>query len=97
MLNEEGVSVPAWITFSCRNGAETSRGEPIADAVAIANKYDNIIATGINCTAPKFISSLLKASRGVLRNPKRFIVYPNKGGIWDNDARSFVPDPEEGM
>jgi homocysteine S-methyltransferase len=97
MLVEEAITVPAWISFSCCDGKHTSRGEPVEEAMAAIARFDGIIAAGINCTSPKYITSLVPLAKKGLPKDRRLIVYPNKGGIWDNEARSFVPDPDEGM
>ena len=69
----------AWLSFSCRDGACVSHGEPFGECAALADTSDQIIAVGINCTAPQHINSLLEAARDV-RTP--LAVYPNSGEHW---------------
>ena len=73
--------VPAWLTFSAADGARINGGDPIEDAVAIANSLPSIAAVGINCTAPEFITELSTRIRAVTDLP--VVAYPNAGGAWD--------------
>lgn len=69
----------AWLSFSCRDGACVSHGESFADCAALADATEQIIAVGINCTAPQYINTLLESARDV-RTP--LVVYPNSGEHW---------------
>jgi homocysteine S-methyltransferase len=85
----DGVDVPAWLSFSCRDGASTSAGEPIADAMAVGI-HPRVVAVGVNCTAPRFLPPLLAAARGIASVPR--IAYPNGGDRWDASARRWMAD-----
>jgi len=80
-LLEEFPALPAWISFSCRDGERNCEGERIADSVARLNEYPQIVAVGINCTAPQYIAPLLRHMRG--RTDKPLLVYPNSGEHYD--------------
>jgi len=69
----------AWLSFSCRDGASVSHGESFAECAALTDASDQIVAVGVNCTAPQHVSSLLQSARG-LRTP--LVVYPNSGEHW---------------
>ena len=75
---EDGT--PAWLTFSCRDGERIGDGTLFVEAVEVALACPRVIAVGVNCTAPRFVSALL-ASVGAL--PKPLVVYPNSGESWD--------------
>ncbi len=83
------VDVPAWLSYSCRDGASTSAGEPIADAMALGG-HPQIVAVGVNCTAPRYLPALLAAARGA--TDRRRVAYPNGGDRWDPRARRWVAD-----
>ncbi len=85
----EKVAIPAWLSYSCRDGASTSAGEPIAEAIAVGN-HPGIVALGVNCTAPRHLPSLLGAAREVTERP--LIAYPNGGDRWDPVARRWIAD-----
>lgn len=69
----------AWLSFSCRDGARVCHGESFADCAALAEVTEQIVAVGVNCTAPEHIDSLLQSVRS-LHTPR--VVYPNSGEQW---------------
>jgi len=69
----------AWLSFSCRDGERVSHGERFADCAALADTSGQVVAVGINCTAPQYVSGLLETARDV-RTP--LVVYPNSGEHW---------------
>ena len=85
----DDVDVPAWLSYSCRDGATTSAGEPIADAMVIGD-HPRIVAIGVNCTAPRHLPALLTAARAATDRP--LIAYPNGGDRWDPAERRWVAD-----
>lgn len=85
----DDMEVPAWLSYSCRDGSTTSAGEPIAAAVALG-KHPRIVAVGVNCTAPRHMPALLAAAHEATDRP--LIAYPNGGDRWDAGARRWVAD-----
>ena len=83
------VSIPAWLSFSCRDAATTSAGEPIADAMALGD-HPRLVAVGVNCTAPRHLPALLAAAAEATERPR--IAYPNGGDRWDATKRRWVAD-----
>lgn len=71
----------AWISFSCRDGAHTCQGDAFGDAVAALDDCPQVVAVGINCTAPAHVPALLAAAQGRTRKP--LLVYPNSGEQYD--------------
>ena len=69
----------AWLSFSCGDGQHVSHGERFADCAALADASDQVVAVGINCTAPQHVSELLESARDV-HTP--LVVYPNSGEHW---------------
>jgi homocysteine S-methyltransferase len=69
----------AWLSFSCKDEEHVCHGESFAECAALAEISDQIIAVGINCTAPQFVVPLLE-SAGTVSKP--LIVYPNSGEDW---------------
>jgi homocysteine S-methyltransferase len=78
LLNDYPAT-PAWLSFSCRDGAHVSHGEPFAECAALADEATQIIAVGINCTPPQYVSALLE-SASAIHTP--LVVYPNSGEHW---------------
>ncbi len=61
LLRTEGFGIPSWISFSCRDESTISHGESFArEAVPLAGEADAVVAVGLNCTAPRFVTPLLK-------------------------------------
>ena len=85
------VDVPAWLSFSCRDDASTSAGEPIIAAVALGG-HPGIIAVGVNCTAPRYMPALLEAAHEATDRP--LIAYPNGGDRWGSATRGSVADAD---
>jgi homocysteine S-methyltransferase len=69
----------AWMSFSCRDGEQVSHGESLAACAKWVDQNDQIVAVGVNCTTPEFISDLLDSVSG-LSTP--LVVYPNSGETW---------------
>lgn len=86
-LLREFTGTYAWLSFSCRDGSQLCHGEPFLEAVQMANESANIVAVGVNCTAPEHIEKLLESVAGVARKP--LVVYPNRGECWDARTHSW--------
>ena len=89
LIAEAGV--PAWISFSCADGQHLNSGEPIADATALLSATPSLVAIGVNCSAPQYISSLIDQVRSQWQG--RVVVYPNSGehycaesGTWEGTS-----------
>jgi homocysteine S-methyltransferase len=78
----------AYLSFSCRDGQRISDGTPIKECAAEFAASEQIIAVGINCTSPNYISELIKNVRaGAPEIP--VVVYPNSGEIYDGKERCW--------
>jgi homocysteine S-methyltransferase len=82
------LRVPAWIAYACRDGETTAAGEPFAEAIALAAGARDVVAIGVNCTAPRHVPSLLAIASAATDRP--LVAYPNRGDTWDPAARSWV-------
>lgn len=77
----------AWISFSAYDGTHLCHGEAFAECVAWLNEQPQIIAVGVNCTAPRHISALIQTARS--NTDKPIVVYPNSGEIYDTDRHCW--------
>lgn len=91
-LIAESEEMPVWVSFSCRDEAHLSDGAPLADAVAAVAGLPQLVATGINCTAPRYIPALIAAARAVTGKP--ILVYPNSGERYDVTRRAWLGQSE---
>ncbi len=85
----EFPNVQAWISFSCKNETEICSGEKFSDAVQLASQSNQIIAVGVNCTAPQYIASLIKIA--AQNTNKLILTYPNKGEVWNAVNKCWLP------
>lgn len=93
-LLEEFPQLTAWISFSCRNGAEVAHGEPFAECASLADQCEQIIAVGVNCTAPENIPPLLRAATDIETS---LAVYPNSGESWDAENQQWCGEASDHM
>ena len=80
----------AWVTFTARDGVHIADGEPFADVVRECVTRENVVAVGVNCTAPQHVESLIRAARAVTDTP--IIVYPNSGETYDAVSHRWVAE-----
>ncbi|GIM99524.1 homocysteine S-methyltransferase [Planomonospora venezuelensis] len=88
----ETPGVRAWVSFSCRDGEHISDGTPLRRAAELFSGDPQVLAVGVNCTAPRHLPSLI----GQVKE-KPVIVYPNSGEDWDAANRRWtgLADPVE--
>jgi len=81
--------VYAWISFSCADGMRISDGTPLAECAELFSSCEQIVGVGVNCTAPRYISSLIKQVReGAPAKP--IVIYPNSGETYDENQKSWI-------
>ena len=91
-LLREFPTLSAWMSFSCRNGAQTCEGDSIADCAAQLRGFPQIAAVGVNCTPPQHIASLLRHLRGATDTP--LVIYPNSGESYDASSKRWCGEPD---
>lgn len=82
--------IPAWVSLTFRDAEHLWSGHSITDAIARAQRIPGVVALGVNCTDPAFVSSIVHAMSQQTDLP--VVVYPNAGGVW-NAATSTWSDP----
>jgi homocysteine S-methyltransferase len=87
-LLSETDGPPAWLSFSCADGATTRQGEAVEAAFGLAEATERIVAVGLNCTAPEHVPELIRRARSVTAKP--IVVYPNSGEAWDPIIRRWT-------
>lgn len=78
----------AWFTFTCKDDRHVAHGEDLADCVREVEADPQVVAVGVNCTAPRWITGLLRVLRSSTRKP--IVVYPNSGRQWDAKSRQWL-------
>lgn len=65
LLEEEDIKIPAWFSFSSKDGANVVSGDSVQECISIADSCKQTVAVGINCTPPRFIHGLILSIRKV--------------------------------
>ena len=63
--------IAAYISFTCRDESHTGHGEPIEDCARLLRSHPQILAIGINCTAPSHVLPLDPQHPGRQHNAHR--------------------------
>jgi homocysteine S-methyltransferase len=88
------LGVPIWLSLTTvlddHGVVRTRRGERAADVFAMAAGVAEVIAVGVNCTAPAAVGpAVVEAAR----TGKPVVAYPNSGEGWDAVARRWTGSP----
>jgi homocysteine S-methyltransferase len=83
----DGLGVPAWLSYTIAGG-RTRAGQPLAEAFAMAAGVDDVIALGVNCSAPADVTPAIPVAAAASGKP--VVVYPNSGEQWDAAARTWT-------
>ncbi|WP_371573474.1 homocysteine S-methyltransferase [Streptomyces sp. NBC_01314] len=85
----DGLGIPAWLSYSIR-GTTTSAGQPLSEAFALARSSAAVVATGVNCAPSAEVAPALALVAGLPG-----VAYPNGGGTWDPQGRSWQGAEDE--
>lgn len=86
----DGSGVACWLSLTS-DGDRTRRGEPLAEAFAMAADVDEVVAVGVNCCEPTDVATALAIAAEVTDTP--LIAYPNSGEEWDAPNHRWVGTP----
>jgi homocysteine S-methyltransferase len=87
----EELPLGAWMSFSCRDGRHNCEGEEIAACAEALQPFGKVVAVGVNCTAPGYVSDLLLRMRE--RTDKPLVAYPNAGRHYDAITKEWSGAP----
>lgn len=84
----------AYISFTCRDDRHVAHGEDLADCARLLDPEPQLVAIGVNCTAPSLVAPLIRALKTATE--KKIVVYPNSGEQWDSRSRGWTgqSDPQ---
>jgi homocysteine S-methyltransferase len=77
-----------WLSFTCADDGHTAAGDDIAEGARLADHCPQVVAVGVNCTAPAHIDGVIERIRTATGKP--IVVYPNAGQSWDAKARGWT-------
>jgi homocysteine S-methyltransferase len=87
-LLPERPGARAWLSFSCRDGERLSDGTLFADVVRLVARHPQVLAVGVNCTAPAYVEPLLRSVAPGPATP--LVAYPNSGERYDAAGRTWL-------
>jgi homocysteine S-methyltransferase len=90
---ERVPEIPAWVSFSCRDGGHVCDGTPIEEAVEIVTAAPSVIAVGVNCTSPLHVERLVETISAMTDKP--VVCYPNRGSFWDPMRKAWTDPPRQ--
>uniref|UniRef100_A0AAR5Q3K4 Hcy-binding domain-containing protein n=1 Tax=Dendroctonus ponderosae TaxID=77166 RepID=A0AAR5Q3K4_DENPD len=82
LLKDKYPQTKAWLAFSvAQDGKSTAFGEPFQETARACYDLnpDQLVAVGVNCTAPRLIESLVDGINVGRSTPIPIVVYPNSG------------------
>ena len=84
----------AWISCSCKDEHHLNDGTDIGECAEYLANHPKVFAIGVNCTAPKYISALIKTIKEKSA-AKRIIIYPNSGEAYNAESKTWlgISDP----
>jgi homocysteine S-methyltransferase len=85
--------IAAWMSFSCRDGAQLCDGTAFEDAVGVASAAPSVIAVGVNCTSPLHVVPLIELAAP--RTDRPIVCYPNRGAFWDPIRKDWFDPPRQ--
>jgi S-methylmethionine-dependent homocysteine/selenocysteine methylase len=86
----EEIGMPVWLSYTI-GGDRTRAGQPLAEAFGLAAGVNEVIAVGVNCSAPADVAPAVAVAAQASGKP--VVVYPNSGETWDATARAWTGDP----
>lgn len=90
------LGIPAWLSLTTVIDAEgtvrTRLGEEAATVFAMAGEVPEVIAVGINCTAPDTAEAAITVASAASGKP--VVAYPNSGEVWDGATRRWSGRPD---
>lgn len=90
---ERVPEIPAWVSFSCRDGGHVCDGTPIATAVEVVAAAPSVVAVGVNCTSPLHVERLVETISATTDKP--VVCYPNRGSFWDPMRKAWTDPPRQ--
>ena len=90
----DGRGLTAWLSYTV-DGQETRAGQPLAEAFALVQGRDDIIAVGVNCCRPADVAPAVQLAAQVSGKP--VVAYPNSGEGWDALARTWTGQAESDL
>ena len=83
---------PSWVSFCCRDNERISDGTPLVEVVRLFENHPSVLAVGVNCTPPQYMTALVRRVRDALPD-KAIAAYPNSGETFEVAAGGWTGAP----
>jgi len=93
ILSEDYPDVESYFSFTTQDGKTISDGTPIEEVAAYCDKIDQILAMGLNCSAPNVIEPGLKEFAKATKKP--LVAQPNSGEKYDPETKKWIKVDED--
>lgn len=93
LLAEEFSQAEVYLSFVAQSEIAISDGTKIEELGNLAQKSQQVLAVGFNCTAPHLIAPLLHGLGQVCNKP--LLTYPNSGETYNGLTKTWHDDPEQ--
>lgn len=92
LLVEDFPEIEAYISFTSQDGQSISDGTSIEKIAELVNSSEQILAVGLNCTAPSLYPTFLSQLREKTNKP--FVTYPNSGEVYDGATQTWKEEAD---
>lgn len=82
------LGMPAWFSYSVR-GSTTCAGQPLEEAYTVLAGCPALVAAGVNCSEQHDVLGAARTAVAVTGLPA--VAYPNRGGGWDSESKTWSP------
>ncbi len=87
---------PAYVSFSCKDGKHINDGTPISECAELLKDCAQVVAIGVNCTAPELLPELIREIKA--KAPlKPVVVYPNSGAFYDALGKTWSHSDDQDL
>ncbi|MEI4302279.1 homocysteine S-methyltransferase [Streptococcus suis] len=92
LLADDFPNFEAYISFTSQDGQSISDGTSIEKIAELINSSDQVLAVGLNCTAPSLYPAFLSQLRE--KTDKPFVTYPNSGEVYDGATQTWKEEAD---
>lgn len=83
------LEVPAWYSFTLRDGGHLSDGTPLAEVARAFDGRAGIVAIGVNCVPMELVAPALEVLAA--QTDLDLVAYPNSGEVYDARSKRWGP------
>jgi homocysteine S-methyltransferase len=81
--------IRTWVSFVGNGQGNVAEGQAADECLLPLIACPQVVALGVNCTAPKAALALLRKMATLTGRP--LLAYPNNGDVWDARTRTYLP------